>query len=1699
MQRGAGAPVATASTLPVFLAQLTWNMAVAQASDEKKPEGPKTFTIRKTNQDKKADAEKKTDGRNADPRQPVRARDPLAAIRAATQPANSDRMTKNAQEAAAKRLSGAPMEIIESGPDSLILEGSEEDIAVMLSILEMLDTATAPKIIEYVALKNAQAKELAKTLQDVFSKIQQVGERQVLPEDKIDIIADAQTNGLYIAATEAKMAEVLSLIEQNEITAEQKVRNVKTIQLKNRRVTEAGETLKRMVAAYLKQKGIPADAIQVEIDAPTNSVFITAGETDLKFVEQIIEGLDAELPPSEDRKYQVGEADLMVVPLRVADADELGALLNLLLEKAATGDTPMKDFIRRFNLLDEHGEHIASIDLNRPVFVFGEKGSNSLIIASTRENCLVMKQVALSFDKEPARAAVQHQVITMIYADATEIATQLNDMLTSAESLTQRPGKSDKFGLPDGAAGALVYQAVIQADARTNQVVVIGRPEAVTLLTELAASLDIKGLDVMPFEIIELEYANASSLESALTDLIEKRAAALPTGTGANAEKAEMVVIKGDPRSKSLIIAARKERMEELRGLIAKLDVVATALVDDIRTITLRNGNATDMAEKLKTLWEERQSQQEGDSGFKLDVPAIVADARSNSLIVAASKGDFEAIEAVVAKIEALELNPMFQIYIVGLKHNSASQLAPAFTSLFQKRAEMRTAEGSSRPEDEVEIQVDEVTNSLIVAASRENIEVLRQKVAELDQEMGIPGQVEFFVCTNIDAYRVKDTLEELFADDGPFPRMTGGSDVIVKRRKVTITVDNRANMLIVSASPENMTLVRQIYTRMESVHTPWDVAITRLMTIQHGDAVRIAAQVQDHFDKLDDVRSTGSGENQQSGFKITVFSDERSNRIVIGGTKDGIDRAVVLVEKLDVPPGEGIGIQVYGPLRNAPVARVADMIRNVFEQRNQSRDQGGPQVQNVPVTIEPNERNQTMLISASREDHALIKDVIDRLDRPSALLEMVRLFPLKESRAEKVKEILDELFQAAGGTGSDNLVGVTVDNRTNAVLVTGPPGELDNIEELIKQLDTAEPIGAVDIRVYRCENEDASKMVDLLNEILTGTAASGGGGQEIDDARSIQNFLVRYEVDGKQGLEVLEAMQQNVRISYNERSNTVVVVAPPASQRLMKSLIHQLDRIEKRAVLVKVFTLINADATRMVELLESMFAQDSASEQERAFQQGREFEVEGGISSTGVPTAASQVGTATKGTFGRPKTTFTADERTNSVVAAGWPEDIDIVADIIDQLDSQSIDDRVHKVYTLVNAEATAVESAVQAFWQAESQRLQSVGDQMSPQRRMEQEVSVVAHEESNQLIVSVAPRYEQSVLSIIEQLDLPPAQVMIQVMIAEVTLDDRFELGLEFALQQLRFSETAVANANGILQSTHFDVVGGTDLGAAGAGLGGFSFTITGEDFNFLLRALQADSRLEIIQRPMIMCQDNMEANISIGQRVPFIRGTQSTGAGQVNSTIEYEDIGIILDVEPHINPDGWVYLRIAPEVSSLTDSTIDIGNGVTAPVFNSRTADTTVAVRDGETVVIGGLITTSETEAESKVPLLGDIPGLGVLFRTTRRIKQRTELLIAMTPRIVRTVEDGRRMSYDARDESGIITPEMKQSPLFQGLRVVPEDRLDGIDTPPDLPGLPPEPVGPRQYGPSVPKYGPLLPDDTVITRNDTRRSPTYGASR
>jgi general secretion pathway protein D len=232
---------------------------------------------------------------------------------------------------------------------------------------------------------------------------------------------------------------------------------------------------------------------------------------------------------------------------------------------------------------------------------------------------------------------------------------------------------------------------------------------------------------------------------------------------------------------------------------------------------------------------------------------------------------------------------------------------------------------------------------------------------------------------------------------------------------------------------------------------------------------------------------------------------------------------------------------------------------------------------------------------------------------------------------------------------------------------------------------------------------------------------------------------------------------------------------------------------------------------------------------------------------------------------------------------------------------------------------------------------------------------------------------------------------QVLIKVLVAEVTHEDSADWGTDFSVLNRR------ANGNG---TTVAQTLGN---GAAAAANGGLIVGLVENNVNATLHALATEGKLDVLSRPYILASDNQLASITVGQEVPFITNTQITDTGQQINTIQYQDIGIILNVTPHINPEGLVILDVAPEISQLSASTVPIGAGVAAPIIDKRSAQSRVGIKNGSTIVIGGLMQDNKTLTISKIPILGDIPLIGGIFSRTQVDKTKTELLIFLTPHV------------------------------------------------------------------------------------------------
>ncbi|MEI7366828.1 type II secretion system secretin GspD [Pectobacterium sp. 1950-15] len=361
------------------------------------------------------------------------------------------------------------------------------------------------------------------------------------------------------------------------------------------------------------------------------------------------------------------------------------------------------------------------------------------------------------------------------------------------------------------------------------------------------------------------------------------------------------------------------------------------------------------------------------------------------------------------------------------------------------------------------------------------------------------------------------------------------------------------------------------------------------------------------------------------------------------------------------------------------------------------------------------------------------------------------------------------------------------------------------------------------------------------------------------------------------------------------------------------------------------------------------------------------------------------------------------ADERTNSVLVRGEPNSRQRVIDMIKQLDRQQAVQGNTKVIYLKYAKAADLVEV-----------LTGVGDSIQTDQQnalpaLRKDISIKAHEQTNSLIVNAAPDIMRDLEQVIAQLDIRRPQVLVEAIIAEVQDADGMNLGVQWANKNAgttQFTNTGLPITTMMAGADQFrrDGTLGT---AATTALGGFNGIAAGfyqGNWSMLLTALSKNSKNDILATPSIVTLDNMEATFNVGQEVPVLAGSQTTSGDNVFQTVERKTVGIKLKVKPQINEGDSVLLEIEQEVSSVADAASSSSTDLGA-TFNTRTVNNAVLVSSGETVVVGGLLDKSTNESASKVPLLGDIPVLGYLFRSNSTETKKRNLMLFIRPSIIR----------------------------------------------------------------------------------------------
>ncbi len=685
------------------------------------------------------------------------------------------------------------------------------------------------------------------------------------------------------------------------------------------------------------------------------------------------------------------------------------------------------------------------------------------------------------------------------------------------------------------------------------------------------------------------------------------------------------------------------------------------------------------------------------------------------------------------------------------------------------------------------------------------------------------------------------------------------------------------------------------------------------------------------------------------------------------------------------------------------------------------------------------------LIVTDTANNVRRIVDLVGVLDKTASNTD-IRIFQLKHADATDVSNAITNLFRqmlsrgrgsgAAGQPGQPGQPGMVVnpggqpgqpaasadraaiiatpDTRTNSVLVVASTDNMKRAEEIINKLDDAQS-SALQTKVIKLQYTDSDAAADTINSVLSGTtpqrSSSGFGGGA--------SFFARvFGGGGMGGGGGTQSSNPFAKVVSNARTNSLIATATDEWMTRIDDLVKELDVQVKSETTTFVIPLKNAQAQDLASVLSQAFGTGSSGG-------GYYNPYGGGYSIFGTPNTQR----ANRQAINRRQTSSSRAAATSRAAAAGSASQPGAVVH-----GTMTSGGFIPDGQATAEAEEDAPDSRQFVFGGYGGYGY-GRGQQGTPQYgrgaqgnyvnllQLRQNVGVTADLGSNSLVITTTPDNLTAIREIIESLDIVPRQVMIEVIIAEATLDSAQKLGFQFDAKGIgKILGTGIAQSG----SSNFP------LGTAGTASSNISspiqpgaqYGIQADNgrFNALVQALNTDSKVRVLSTPKVFTSNNQQATIDIVTHVPYATSSY-TGGLNVGSSVSYSylDLGVTLDVTPRITNDGRVTIDVMATTSDLVgfdsvQQSVDTSGRVTntpAPRWSERSTDTSVSVKDGEIVALGGMMRENTNISANKVPLLGDIPLLGSLFRSTTRTTGKTELMIFMVPHVVDAERDVRTM--------------------------------------------------------------------------------------
>ncbi|NUN95221.1 MAG: hypothetical protein HUU16_03515 [Candidatus Omnitrophica bacterium] len=1500
----------------------------------------------------------------------------------------------------------------EPSSNSVVIIGVTEEVKPALDLIERLEQeGQVAGNLKLFFLKNTRAQRLATQLRLVFQST-----RRGTSGLETAVISDEFTNSIIAIGSEADLERLEELITKLDIP------NAGGLQVEIFPLEGvSASTLSGNLQPLLGPQG------SIFAEAPSNSLVLIDSPEVIQRIGQIVKELSQRKGriTTRIRKLEFGVASNLATPINQylqIDASRTGrpypsvniypepssnsvlifgptnevVSIERLIDQLDTQDLGAREprifplrYIPASQILAQFMQSISqsTVGALRPV-AFAEPTRNLLIVMAADTDLKRIEEVLKQLDV-PESAGLETRVYQLKHSSAATLAPNLAPPITSAR------GKAF-------------------ADTGTNSLVVIDTPESHARVREFIDRIDL-GRGQIVSRVRRMENATISTLSGPLQQFLAHQARTKGLTT-------PLTQILSDPSSNTVIIYGPTDEVEIVMGLLDELD--AQSLFDrEPEIVPLTRAQAAKLAPVIQQLLAQDRT--------GANAPRVVAEPESNTLIVVAPRADLLRAKELIARLDQVELtgietrvfhlknadpqtlatnlrgmvgNPAKLFFdpvsnslvytdtpgnldnlakiitqldtfsdeagvmrvVRPLRNTSASTVDVALSDFAQYFSARKGRTG--RPLTRVAADV--ATNSVLIIGPTDEVQQMVSLLEEMDRDNLRERQPKTFFLKQAQAQQVATQLTTLMAQLGAGPNMA------------RIVGNQETNSLLVLATPTDMVLIEQMITSLDS--DDGNLRRPQIYHLKNADAVQLVTALRPTIGAL---------------AMIAAHAD--SNSVLYTDTETNVQRLFAILEQLDAGSRpEEISSEIVA-LVNTKAGNIMQPLQTIVTQISTVRRRANkPPLQ----TFADPEANAIVVVGAT-EEVTQIARIVRELDAESLTERKPEIFTLEFARASDLARSFTTLFATTSRYGTQSRI--VADEWSNSLIVIADPRDMTWIRQLIKELDTREGRKRV-VEIFILENADASSLAEKLTNLFVPGTTTGGRSR----TRSYWDDLYGY---GRRSMALTEG---EVSIIPDLRLNALVVTAEPQDMTQVAELIEALD-IEAPNLDFRIYHVENGESEQLADTLTSLFT-------DTEFQSGYYYPVERDVTVSGLS----------------GKIRVISEPTTNSlIVLASSPRAFEVVEQMLKELDRPSVQAGRTNIIQVRNARAKDLQDLLTKLFRPEesaqstTQRRFIFGDFFGGAgggagggsfSNLIGKVRIEADTRTNSLLVITPELYRPSVEQIISELDRPTNQVLLEVLIVEVTLGNEENKGIQWGVDPTtgEVGRVAVSNTEILtFDNDRTDFLSPDDFTNNVYNFGADSlqfFSLNRANFQAVLNFLETCRQVNVQSRPNILTADNRKARVEVVLETPFVKEINVTN-NTTNSSVEYRDVGLILDVTPRINSATEVTLDVRLQDGNI-DPTIPPLNG-TAFTFSRRQFETQLVVNNHHTVVLAGVISERSADQTHQVPVLWRLPVVGnKLFTNKAREKSKVELLTFITPYILRSRMDVLTATEMTRDKSG-----------------------------------------------------------------------------